>query len=112
MAAVKLFAVQVGARRYCLRSVSCYCKKLSLNNTLIRNTIKKISKSYSECSFCILLSRDNKDSTPAANCDLNDSRKKICNSPSSMSSLKQTTKPVSNAKSILPLAFLNKSNTC
>ena len=29
-----------------------------------------------------------------------------------MSSLKQTTKPVSNAKSIRPVGFLNKGNTC
>ena len=40
-----------------------------------------------------------------------DSSKETCNSPSSTSSLKQTTKPVSNAKSIWPVGFINKGNT-
>ena len=42
---------------------------------------------------------------------LNDSSKETFNLPSSMSSLKQTTKPVSNAKSIRVLGFINKGNT-
>ena len=52
-----------------------------------------------ECSFCIWLARNNKDWTPStANCHLNDPSKETCNSPSSLSSLKQTIKPVSNCK--------------
>ena len=66
-----------------------------------------------ECSFYIWLAKNNQDWTPAApNCMLNDSLKETWNSPSSMSYLKQTTKPVSNAKSIRPVAFINKGNTC
>ena len=66
-----------------------------------------------EYSFCIWMARNNKEWTPpATNCKLNDSSKETCNSPSSMSSLKQTTKPVSNAKSIQPVGFINKGNTC
>ena len=42
---------------------------------------------------------------------LNDSSKETFNLPSSMSSLKQTTKPVSNAKSIRLVGFINKGNT-
>ena len=49
---------------------------------------------------------------PAANCKLNDSSKETYNSQSSMSSLKQTTKPGSNAKSLRPVGFINKGNTC
>ena len=49
---VELFAVEVGARGYCSRSVFCYFKKMGFSNTLIRNTIK--------------------DWTPTANCHLND----------------------------------------
>ena len=107
---VELFAVGVGARESCSRSVLCCFKKLGFNNKLIRNTIKKLSKSSVECSFCIWLARNSKDWT--ANCKLNDSSKETYNSESSMSSLKQTTKPGSNAKSLRPVAFINKGDTC
>ena len=109
---VELFVVEVGAKGYCSRSVLCCFKKLGFNNKLIRNTIKKLSKSSMECSFCIWLARNNKKWTPAANCKLNDSSKENKNSESSMSSLKQTTKPGSNAKSLRPVGFINKGNTC
>ena len=110
---VKLFAMIVGARGYSSKSVLCCFKKLGFSNTLIRNTIKKLSKSSMECSFCIWLARNNKDWTPStANCHLNDPSKETCNSPSSLSSLKQTIKPVSNAKSTRPVGFINKGNTC
>ena len=65
-----------------------------------------------ECSFCIWLARNNKEWTPAANCKLNDSSKETYNSESSMSSLKQTTKPGSNAESLRPVGVINKGNTC
>ena len=98
---------------YYSKSVLCCFKKLGFSNTLIRNTIKKLSKSSMECSFCIWLARNNKDWTPStANCNLNDPSKETCNSPSSLSSLKQTIKPVSNAKSTRPVGFINKGNTC
>ena len=97
---VELFAVEVGARGYCSKSVLCCFKKLGFNNKLIRNTIKKLSKSSMECSFCIWLARNNKEWTPAANCKLNDSSKETYNSQSSMSSLKQTTQPGLNSKSL------------
>ena len=109
---MELFAVEVGARGYCSRSVLCCFKKLGFNNKLIRNTIKKLSKSSMECSFCIWLARNNKEWTPAANCTLNNSSKETYNSESSMSTLKQTTKPGSNAKSLRPAGFINKGNTC
>ena len=57
-----------------------------------------------ECSFCIWLARSNKDWTPStANCNLK---------KSSLSSLKQIIKPVSNTKSTHPVGFINKGNTC
>ena len=75
--------------------------------------MKKLTKSSMECCFFIWLARNNKDwSQPAANCKLNDSSKETCNSASSMSSLKQTTKPMSNGRSIRPVDFINKGNTC
>ena len=113
MTGVELFAVEVGARGYCCKSVLCCFKKLGFSNAFIRNTIEKLSKSSMECSFCIWLARNNKDLNPStANCNLNDPSKETCNSPSSLSSLKQTIKPVSNAKSTRPVGFINKGNTC
>ena len=52
----ELFAVEVGASGYCSKSVLYCFKKLGFSNTLIRNTIKKLSKSSMECSFCICVS--------------------------------------------------------
>ena len=109
---VELFAVEVGARGCCSRSVLCCFKKLGFNNKLIRKTIKKLSKSSMGCSFCIWLARNNKEWTPAANFKLSNSSKETDNPQSSMSSLKQTTKPGSNAKSLRPVGFINNGSTC
>ena len=117
------FAAEVGARGYtskyifargyCSKSGLCCFKKLGFNNTLIRNTTKKLSKSSMECPFCIWLAKNNKDWTPsAANCKLIDPSKEMCSSLSSVSSLKQTIKSVSNAKSIHLVGFINKGNMC
>ena len=109
---VELYAVEFGARGYCSRSALCCFKKLGFNNTPLRKTITKLSKSSMECSFCIWLARNNKDWTPStANCHLSDPSKETCNSRS-LSSLKQTIKPVSNAKSNRPVGFINKGNMC
>ena len=108
---VELFVVEVGSRGYCSISVLCCFKKLGFSNTLTRNTIKKLSKSSMECSFCIWLARNNKDWTPStANCHLNDPSKETCNSPSSVSSLKQTIKPVSNTKWIRPVGIKERKH--
>ena len=75
--------------------------------------MKKLSKSSMECSFSIWLARNNKDWTPSTvNCHLNDPSKETYNSPSSLSSVKQTIRPVSNAKLTRPVGFINKGNTC
>ena len=109
---VELFAVEVGARGYCCKSVLCCLKKLGFNNTLIRNNIKNFSKSSMECSFCIWLARNNKEWTSTTNLKVKDSLKESCNSPSPMPYPKQKIKPVSKANSIRPVGFINKGNTC
>ena len=71
------------------KSLLCCFKKLGFNNTIIMSTMKNLSKSSMECSFCIWLARNNKDWTPfAANCKLNDPSKETNNLPS-LSSLKR-----------------------
>ena len=60
----------------------------------------------------IWLARNKEWTRSATNCKLNGSSKETYNSQSSMSSLKQTTKPGSNAKSLRPVGFINKGNTC
>ena len=108
---VELFAVEVAAGGYCSKSVLCCFKKLVFNNNLIRDTIKKLSKCSMECSFCIWLVRNNKEWThSAANCKLNNLLKATSSSPSSKSYPKQTSKPVSNEKSIQPVGFINQGN--
>ena len=57
---VDLFAVEVGAKGYCSRSVLYCFKSLSIKNCTINTTIKQISKCLMECFFSIWLARDNK----------------------------------------------------
>ena len=109
---MELFAVEVGARGYCSKSILCCLKKLCFNNTLIRNNIKNFSKSSMECSFCIWLARNNKEWTSTTNLKVKDSLKESCNSPSPMPYPKQKIKPVSKANSIRPVGVINKGNTC
>ena len=110
---MELFVVEVGARGYCSKSFLCCLKKLGFSNKRIRSTIKNLSKSCMECCFSIWLARNNKEITPsAAKCNLNSSSLETSNLPTSLLSLKQSTKPVSNAKSIQPVGFIIKGNTC
>ena len=109
---VELFAVEVGARGYCSKSVLCCLKKLGFNNTLIRNNIKNFSKSSMECSFRIGLARNNKEWISTTNLKVKDSLKESCNSPSPRPYPKQSTKPVSKVNSICLVGFTNKGNTC
>ena len=88
---MELFAVEVGARRYCSKSVSCCVKKLGFNNTLIRNNIKKFSKPSMEYSFCIWLARNSKKWTPTTKLKVKDTLKGTCNSPSPRPYRKRTT---------------------
>ena len=109
---VELFAVELGARGYCSKSALCCLKKLGFNNILIRNNIKKFSKSSMEYPFCIWVARNNKDWTSTTKRKIKDSLKETCNLPSPRPYLKQNTKAVSKANSICTVGFINKGNTC
>ena len=105
-----LFAVEVGARGYCSRSVLCCFKSLGLRNPTINTTIKQISKCSMECSFCILLARHNKEwSTKEIYLSLKTPEDRLAyqnllSTPSKAYSLK--------VNSPLPVGFINKGNTC
>ena len=107
---VDLFAVEVGARGYCSRSVLCCFKSLGLRNRTINTTIKQISKCSMECSFCIWLARNNKAwSTKEIDLSLKTPEdplvyQNLSSTPSKASSLK--------INSPLPVGFINKGNTC
>ena len=107
---VDLFAVEVGARGYCSRSVLCCFKSLGLRNRIVDATIKQISKCSMECFFCIWLARNNKaSSTKEIDLSLKtpDDRlvsQNLSSAPSKASSWK--------TNSPLPVGFINKWNTC
>ena len=108
---VELFAVEVGARRYCSESVLCCLKKLGFNKGLIRNKVKTFSKSSMESSFCIWLARIKKEWTSTTYLKVKDSLKESCISPSPRPYRKQNIKLVLKGNSISPVGFINKGNT-
>ena len=105
-----LFAVEVGARGYCSRSVLYCFKSLGLRNRTINATIKQISKCSMECSFSIWLARIIKVwSTKEIDLSLKTPEGPLVyqnpsSTPSKASSLK--------TNSPLPVGFINKGNTC
>ena len=100
---VDLFAVEVGARGYCSRSVLCCFKSLGLRNCTINTTIKQLSKCSMECSFCIWLARNNK-AWFSKEIDLS---LKTPEDPLAHQNPQSTT-----SKTPLPVGFINKGNTC
>ena len=107
---MELFAVEVGGRGSCSTSVLCCLKKLGFNNILVRNNIKKISKSSMECSFCICWQEITKKGLLLLNFK-SKTLKETCNSASPRPYLKQNTNPVSKANSVCHVGFINKGNT-
>ena len=100
---VDLFAVEVGARGYCSRSVLCCFKSLGLRNCTINTTIKQLSKCSMECSFGIWLARNNK-AWFSKEIDLS---LKTPEDPLAHQNPQSTT-----SKTPLPVGFINKGNTC
>ena len=107
---VDLFAVEVGARGYCSRSVLCCFKSLGLRNRTINTTIKQLSKCSMECSFCIWLARNNK-AWSSKEIDLS---LKTPEDPLVHQNPRSTTSKTNSLKtnSPLPVGFINKGNTC
>ena len=107
---VELFAVEVGARGYCSRSILCSFKSLGLRNHTINTTIKQLSKCSMECSFCTWLARKNKAwSFKDIDLSLNISEDPLVHqNPDSTTSKRNSLKP----NPPLPVGFVNKGNTC
>ena len=107
---VDLFAVEVGARGYCSRSVLCCFKSLGLRNRTINTTIKQLSKCSMECSFCIWLARNNKAwSSKEIDLSLKTPEDPLVHqNPLSTTSKRNSLK----TNSPLPVGFINKGNTC
>ena len=58
---VDLFAIEVGARGYCSRSVTTCLKRLGFCNKLAFSTAKKLGQISMKSSFCIWLARDSRE---------------------------------------------------
>ena len=106
---VDLFAVEVGARGYCSRSVLCCFKSLGLRNRTINTTIKQLSKWSMECSFCIWLARNKAWSSKEIDLSLKTPEDQLVHqNPLSTTSKTNSLK----TNSPLPVGFINKGNTC
>ena len=57
---VDIFAIEVGARGYCSRSVTSCLKALGFSNKLAFSTAKTVGQTSMKSSFCIWLARDSK----------------------------------------------------
>ena len=55
-----LFAIEVGARGYCSRSVTLCLRRLGFSNKLAFSTTKKVGLTCMKSSFCIWLARNSK----------------------------------------------------
>ena len=58
---VDIFAVEVGARGYCSRSLTICLKRLGFPNKLAFSTARKLGQTSMKCSFCIWLARNSKE---------------------------------------------------
>ena len=124
---VDLFAIEVGARGYCSRTVTCCLKKLGYPNKKAFATAKTLGQTSMKASFCIWLARESKQwsqelLTPScektATSHALPTRLNVEKSPEAapLSSLTKTTSTtkVKTAKpeTVKHAGFFNKGNTC
>ena len=60
---VDLFAVEVGARGYCAKSLPITLKKLGFGSKLVKRSTKTLGSTSMKSSFCIWLARNSKEWT-------------------------------------------------
>ena len=109
---VHLFAVEVEAKGFCVRSVMGCFHALGLHNGLVKSTIKELRKLSMESSFCIWVNRNNRgwisQDHPVPTAKISE--------PGNITPLPKSvkTKPISSSsgnKSCKPVGFINKGNT-
>ena len=110
---VDLYPIEVGARAFCSRSLLCCLRNLGFNNILAKKTLKTVSKLSMESSFCIWLARDNVVWQSAeVNSTLTNTTLPESSSPSIPKAKIKINLPNSPPPPKLPVAFINKGNTC
>ena len=60
---VDLFAVEVGGRGYCAKSLPITLKKLGFGSKLVKSSTKTLGSTSMKSSFCIWLARNSKEWT-------------------------------------------------
>ena len=110
-----LFAVEVGARGYCSRTVPHSLKRLGFNNKLAYQTSKLLAEISRKSSFCIWLARNSKSWLPNAD-HPKQSKQARFKAPLPVRGPRKTYQVMSSAsrKSDQPIhaGFFNKGNTC
>ena len=125
---VDIFAIEVGARGYCSRSVTTCLKKLGFSNKLAFSTAKQIGQTSMKCSFCIWVARDSQEWSQSALISSIEQKSPTPNnsepvSPPVVAEVSFNTlsnplvsqKPTPSQHNILPpkhAGLLNKGNTC
>ena len=111
---VHLSAFEVGARGFCARSAMCRLYALGLHNSLVKSTIKELSRLSMESSFCIWLNRNNRDwksrDHPVPTAKISEPGN-ITPLPKSSEKTKPTSSSARN-KLCKPVGFISKGNTC
>ena len=115
---VDLFAIEVGARGYCSRSVPLCLKKLGFTNKEAFLVSRQLSDTSMKASFCIWLSRDSPVwNQPNDHSQTSNSRSGIKSPPVSTSPLikRQSSTTVNLTVNVSPpkhVGLVNKGNTC
>ena len=125
---VDMFAIEVGARGYCSRSLTLCLRRLGLSNKLAFSTARKVGQTSMKASFCIWLGRSSRewsqDLLPPSATPLVQASK---DTPSLSTPIEAVvapnipTKPLCFVKPVAPreptgsekhVGLLNKGNTC
>ena len=111
---VDLFAIEVGARGYCSRSVTICLKRLGLPNRLVFSSAKKLGQISMSSSFCIWLARNSREWSPDLPASKTTFSPLAANSSSKpMNSTKSDDHAANmNEGSLNQVGLINKGNTC
>ena len=115
---VDLFAIEVGARGYCSRSVPLCLKKLGFTNKEAFLVSRQLGDTSMKASFCILLSRDStvwnqlNDHSQTSNSGSAIKSPPVPTSPLLKRQSSTTVNPTVNVSPSKHVGLVNKGNTC